>query len=58
MAMRNIRVEAPTFDGSLELKNYVDWVWDIDYYFEWYDMSEEIKNKFAKMRLIRKARLY
>jgi len=57
-AIRNIRVEASTFDGSLEPKVYVDWVGDMDYYFEWYDMSEEMKYKFAKMRLIHQARLY
>ena len=56
--MRNIRVEAPTFDGSLEPKVYVDWVGDMDYYFEWYDMSEEWKYKFAKMRRVRLARLH
>ena len=56
--MRNIRIEAPTFDGSLEPKVYVDWVGDMDYYFEWYEMSEGMKYKFAKMRLIHQARLH
>jgi len=30
----------------------------MDQYFEWYAMSEERKFKFAKMKLIRQARLY
>ena len=30
----------------------------MDQYFEWYTMSEERKYKFAKMKLVRQARLY
>jgi len=56
--MRNIRVEAPNFDRSLEPKVYVDLVGDMDYYFAWYEISEELKYKFAKMRLIHQPRLH
>ena len=57
-AMRNIRLEAPTFDGSLDPKVYIDWEGDMDQYFEWYEMTEERKFKFAKLKLIWQARLY
>ena len=30
----------------------------MDQYFEWYDMTEERKFKFAKLKLVREARLY
>ena len=56
--LRNIRLEAPTFDGSLDPKVYIDWEGEMDQYFEWYEISEERKCKFAKLRLVRQARLY
>ena len=55
---RNIKLDAPTFDGSLNPKVYVDWEGEMDQYFEWYDMTEERKCKFAKIRLVRRARLF
>ena len=57
-AIRNVRLDAPTFDGSLDPKMYEDWEGDMDQYFDWYDMSEGRKFKFAKTRLVRHARLY
>ena len=30
----------------------------MDQYFDWYDMSEERRFKFAKIRLVRQARLH
>ena len=56
--MRNIRIEAPTFDGCLDPKVYIDWEGDMDQYFEWFDMSEEWKFKFAKLKFTRQAILY
>ena len=57
-ALRNIRLDAPTFEGSLDPKVYIDWEADMDQYFDWYDMSEERRFKFAKIRLVRQARLH
>ena len=57
-ALRSIRLDAPTFDGNLDPKIYIDWESDLDQYFEWYEMSEERKFKFAKMKLVRQARLF
>ena len=56
--IRNIRLDAPTFDGSLDPKVYNDWEGEMDQYFNWYEMSEGRKYKFTKTRLIRQARLY
>ena len=56
--LRNVRLDAPTFDGSLDPKTYIDWEGEMDQYFEWYEMSEGRKFKFAKTRLVRQARLY
>ena len=52
-ALRNIHLDAPTFEGSLDPKVYIDWEADMDQYFDWYDMSKERKFKFAKIRLVR-----
>ena len=57
-ALRSIRLDAPSFDGSLDPKVYIDWEGEIDHYFEWYDMSKERKYKFGKLKLVRQARLY
>ena len=56
--LRNVKVEAPSFDGSLDFKEYLDWEVDIDHFFEWYDMSEVQKIKFAKIKLISQSKLY
>ena len=39
-------------------KEYCNWKEDMDYYFEWSDMSEKIKIRFAKIRLLGQARMY
>ena len=52
--LRSIRLDAPIFEGSLDPKVYTDWESDMDQYFEWYEMSEERKFKFAKLRLVRR----
>ena len=56
--IKNIRFDAPTFDGSLDPKVYNDWERDMDQYFDWYEISEGRKYKFVKTKLIRQARLY
>ena len=57
-AFKSIRLEAPTFDGTLDTKVYLDWEKEMDQYFEWYEMTEGRKFKFAKLRLVRQARMY
>ena len=54
-AFRSVKFDAPTFDGNLDRKVYMDWESDMDQYFEWYEMSEERKVKFAKFKLVRQA---
>ena len=57
-ATRNFRSEAPTFDGDFDLKLYIDWEKEMDQFFEEYDMTEEKKCRFAKLKLVCQARLY
>ena len=55
-ALRSIKVEAPNFDGQLNAKVCLDWILDMDHYFDWYELSEARKVRFAKMKLVGKAR--
>ena len=57
-AIRNIRLEAPTFDGYEDPKTYLNWERDMDQYFEGDLMTEKRKFQFAKLKLVRQARLY
>ena len=57
-AFNSIRIEDPTFDGCLDPKVFIDWVKKMDQYFEWYEMTEGRKFKFAKLRLVCQARIY
>ena len=50
--------EAPTFDGRPDLKAFIDWVYEIDHFFECYKLSDERKVQFAKLKLIDRAKLF
>ena len=56
-AHRRIKLEASTFDGKLDPKAYVDWEGEMDQFFKWYDMNEERKCRFTKLKLVHQARL-
>ncbi|XP_057494072.1 uncharacterized protein LOC130779439 [Actinidia eriantha] len=53
-----INVEAPTFDGRLDSKAFTDWIREMDHFFEWYNLSDDKKVRFAKMKLISRAKLF
>ncbi|GFY95604.1 hypothetical protein Acr_10g0009890 [Actinidia rufa] len=53
-----INVEAPTFDGRLDPKAFTDWIREMDHFFEWYNLSNDRKVRFAKMKLIGRAKLF
>jgi len=57
-SFKNIKLEAPTFEGQLDLQIFLDWISDMDHYFDWYDMSDERRIQFAKMKLVGQARQY
>ena len=56
--MKGVKIEAPTFDGQLDPTKFIDWLADMDHYFEWYEMSDERRVRFAKMKLVSQAKLY
>ncbi|GFZ18555.1 hypothetical protein Acr_27g0002940 [Actinidia rufa] len=53
-----INVEAPTFDGRLDPKAFTDWTREMDHFFEWHNLSDNRKVRFAKMKLISRAKLF
>ncbi|KAK4477808.1 hypothetical protein RD792_017070 [Penstemon davidsonii] len=56
--LKSVKVEAPSFDGQLNPKVFLDWLSDMDHFFAWYDMSEARQVRFAKMKLVGQAKLY
>ena len=56
--MKGVKVEAPSFDGQMDQTKFMDWLADMDHYFEWYNMSEERQVRFAKIKLVGQAKLY
>ena len=56
--LQSVKVEVPSFMGCLDPNEYLDWEADMIHYFEWYDMSEERKIRFAKIKLLDQAKLY
>ncbi|MQL76985.1 hypothetical protein Taro_009395 [Colocasia esculenta] len=55
---RIVRADAPTFDGSLDPKVYLDWEASMNRYFDWMGMSDARRARFAMMKLIGQAQTY
>jgi len=56
--LRSIKIDAPTFNGCLDPKIYIDWEGGMDTYFKFYALSDEKKCQFVQLRLTDQARLY
>ncbi|PKU78260.1 hypothetical protein MA16_Dca025557 [Dendrobium catenatum] len=56
--LKNIRIDAPTYDGTLDPQVFLDWLKSMDSYFKWYNISEVKKVRFAEMKLTGRANLY
>ena len=49
--MHKVKIETTYFDGAYDPQGFSDWLSDIDYFFEWYNMFEKCKVRFARMQL-------
>ncbi|MQL91057.1 hypothetical protein Taro_023661 [Colocasia esculenta] len=49
--IQNARIEAPSFDGSLEPQDYLDWEARMNRYFDWLGMLDPRRGFFAKTML-------
>ena len=56
--IKGVKVEAPTFDGQLDPTKFLDWLVDKDHYFDWSDMNDERRVRYAKMKLLGQAKLF
>ncbi|GFS42503.1 transducin family protein [Actinidia rufa] len=51
-------VEALTFDGRLDPKAFIDWVNEMEQFFEYHKLSDDRKVRFAKLKLISRAKFF
>ena len=56
--LRNVRVDAPSFEGALDPIKFLDWLSEIEDYFEWYGLEDDRRVGLAKMKLLGQARTY
>ena len=56
--IHRVKIDQLTFNRILDLKIFSDWTADLDYYFDWYRLTEESRVWFARMRLLGSARIY
>jgi hypothetical protein len=47
----------PVSDSCLDPLVLTDWLHEMDHFFEWYNLPEDRRVKFAKMKLISRAEL-
>ncbi|MQL98961.1 hypothetical protein Taro_031674 [Colocasia esculenta] len=55
---RIVHVDAPTFDGSLDPRAYLDWEANMNRYFDWMGMSDARRTRFAMIKLVGQAQTY
>ena len=49
--LRNVRLDAPAFDGSLDPIKFLDWLTELEDYFEWHQMGDDRRVGLARMKL-------
>ena len=55
---RKVKIEAPEYDGKLDPNVFLDWLSNLDDYFDWYDMNDLQRVRFARMKLTGPAKKY
>ncbi|XP_078431101.1 putative mitochondrial protein AtMg00860 [Wolffia australiana] len=50
MIRKSVRIEVPIFEGSRNPKDYTDWESDLESYFQWYDMDDDLCVAYAEAR--------
>ena len=53
-----MKIKASSFKGQLDPTQFLDWLSNMDHYFEWYNMDDERRIRFVKMELLGFAKLY
>ncbi|KAL5715946.1 hypothetical protein ACHQM5_017696 [Ranunculus cassubicifolius] len=55
---KKIRIDVPDFEGKVDPIIFADWLATIEEYFDWYDMCDERRVRFAKMKLVGLAKVW
>ena len=55
---KKVKVDAPEFDGRMDPNVFSDWLVVIEEYFDWYEMIDSERVRFAKMKLTNSAKMY
>ncbi|KAK8949134.1 hypothetical protein KSP39_PZI005042 [Platanthera zijinensis] len=55
---RAVRVKPPSYDGLGEPQVFLDWVMEMECYFEWYSLTDENKVRVARMKLLGRAKVF
>lgn len=55
----HIRIDVSMFNGGVrDPKDYLDWEYSMDSYFNWYNMFEARRVKFANFKLAKSTKTY
>ena len=49
---KKVRMEVLGFEGKVHATHFVDWLVAIEEYLDWYDMADDRRVRFAKMKLM------
>ena len=55
---KKVKVNAPEFDGIMDPNVFSYWLVAIEEYFDWYEMIDSERVRFAKMKLTNSAKMY
>ena len=57
-SQKKVKVSAPEFDGRMDSNAFSDWLVAIEKYFDLYEMIDNERIRFAKMKLTNSAKMY
>ena len=55
---KKVKVSALEFDGIMDSNAFYDWLVAIEEYFDWYEMIDSERVRFAKMKLTNSVKMY
>ena len=56
--IKKVKVSAPEFHGRKDPNAFSYWLFAIEEYFDWYEMIDSERVRFAKMKLTNSAKMY
>ena len=55
---KSVCMDVPTFEGSRDPKDYEDWENELESYFRWYDMDDDLCVAYVETRLSKEAKIF